>query len=58
MFVFAKVMPKTLLVPFFSGHGVVYLSHDLATRLAVAGGKLYVFLHYLYLLVGFNPKHL
>jgi len=23
MFVFAKVIPKTLLVPFFSGHGVV-----------------------------------
>jgi len=23
MFVFAKVTPKTLLVPFFSGHGVV-----------------------------------
>jgi len=22
MFVFAKVIPKTLLVPFFSGHGV------------------------------------
>jgi len=24
MFVFAKVIPKTLLVPFFSGHGVVF----------------------------------
>jgi len=23
MYVFAKVIPKTLLVPFFSGHGVV-----------------------------------
>jgi len=23
MFVFANVIPKTLLVPFFSGHGVV-----------------------------------
>ena len=23
-FVFVKVIPKTLLVPFFSGHGVVY----------------------------------
>jgi len=25
MFVFAKVIPKTLLVPFFSGHGVLLL---------------------------------
>jgi len=24
MFVFAKVIPKTLLVPFFSGHGVYW----------------------------------
>jgi len=27
MFVFAKVIPKTLLVPFFSGHGVYIISH-------------------------------
>jgi len=28
MFVFAKVIPKTLLVPFFSGHGVLSLFLD------------------------------
>jgi len=27
MFVFAKVIPKTLLVPFFSGHGAVYCEY-------------------------------
>jgi len=24
---FVKVIPKTLLVPFFSGHGVLYFRH-------------------------------
>jgi len=36
MFVFAKVIPKTLLVPFFSGHGVYYAIQRIFIKYATA----------------------
>ena len=44
MFVFAKVIPKTLLVPFFSGHGAVAAARIRLLRFQAVYERLLFFL--------------